>query len=214
MTGFTANMLMLGREVCTPADLMFPRHKEQYSSPDEYVAQLMSSMGKAHDTARAVLKTTSNRMKRNYDLRILKRTYEVGDCIYMLDTAVLKGKCKKLCPPWKGPGIIVAKLTPFLFRVKLRNAVFVANHDRLKPCRDREIPQWIEQWKNSPKDDATASLRGDERLYCFCRKTWQQRFMIQCDHCLEWYHGSCVDITPTEALDINLYKCKDCKRRS
>ena len=38
-------------------------------------------------------------MKRNYDLRLLERNYEVGDAVYMLDTATLKGKCKKLCPP-------------------------------------------------------------------------------------------------------------------
>ena len=31
--------------------------------------------------------------------------------------------------------------------------------------------------------------------------------MIQCETCKEWYHGSCVNITPTDALDIDEYKC-------
>ena len=31
--------------------------------------------------------------------------------------------------------------------------------------------------------------------------------MIQCDHCKEWYHGSCVNVTPTDALDIDSYIC-------
>lgn len=35
--------------------------------------------------------------------------------------------------------------------------------------------------------------------------------MIQCDDCDEWYHGSCVDITASEALDIGKYRCKRCK---
>lgn len=31
--------------------------------------------------------------------------------------------------------------------------------------------------------------------------------MITCDYCDEWYHGACVNITPTEALSIDEYKC-------
>jgi hypothetical protein len=151
-------------------------------------------------------------MKRNYDLRLMERSYQVGDVVYLLDTAVLKGKCKKLCPPWKGPAVIVSQLSAFLFRVKLRNAVFVVNHDRLKFCRDREIPQWIKHWREHP-DDRVSTAQGDDRVYCFCRKPWQGRFMIQCNLCSEWFHGACVDITPTDSIDIDVYKCGDCKRR-
>jgi hypothetical protein len=212
MTGFTANMMMLGREVNTPADVMFPPKHRDEQSPNDYVRELISTMEKAHETARQSMKTASNRMKRNYDLRILERNYEVGDAVYLLDTATVKGKCKKLSPPWKGPGVIVSKLSSYHFRVKLRNAVFVVNHDRVKPCRDRDLPRWLKVFQEHPSDDKGAT--GDDRVYCFCRQPWQGRFMIQCDHCQEWYHGSCVDITQTEAFDINLYKCKDCIKRS
>jgi hypothetical protein len=213
MTGFTANMMMLGREVNTPADLMFPLPRGQHESPEAYVRDLVSIMEKAHETARQVMKTTSERMKKDYDLRLLELSYRVGDIVYLLDTAVLKGKCKKLSPPWKGPGVIVSKLSSFIFRVKLRNSVFVVNHDRLKPCRDKQIPAWIKHWQSNPVDTAKPA-RGDDRVYCYCRQSWQGRFMIQCDYCQEWFHGSCVDITPTDALDIDKYKCEDCTRRS
>ena len=39
------------------------------------------------------------------------------------------------------------------------------------------------------------------------------RFMIQCEACKEWYHGSCVKIMPTDALDIDEYKCSECLKR-
>ena len=39
------------------------------------------------------------RMKRDYDLRILERNYEVGDVVHILDTASVKGQCKKFRPP-------------------------------------------------------------------------------------------------------------------
>ena len=218
MTGFTANMMMLGREVNTPADLMFPpkHHGEQslpQQSPHEYIQGLVSTMERAHETARQSMKTASNRMKRNYDLRILERNYEVGDTVYLLDTATVKGKCKKLSPPWKGPAVIVSKLSSYHFRVKLRNAVFVVNHDRIKPCGDRDLPHWIKAFNKCSSDEGK-QVTGDDRIYCFCRQPWQGRFMIQCDHCQEWYHGSCVDITQTDAYDIDKYKCRDCIRRS
>jgi hypothetical protein len=208
-TGFTANKLMLGREVTTPAQLMFPQAGKSYQNVEGYVASLADRMQKAHEVARGKLNTASKQMKRQYDLRILERPYQVGDVVYILDTAVLKGTCKKLSPPWKGPGIIVAKLSAYLFRVKLRNSVFVTNHDRLKPSHDRTVPRWIEHWKANPALSQGASAQ-DDKLYCFCRQPWQGRFMIQCDHCNEWYHGACVNVTPTEALDIDVYQCDEC----
>ena len=202
---------MLGREVNTPADLMFPQQEKQPEDTDNYVVKLISNMKAAHNTARATLKTSLQRMKKSYDVRILERTYKEGDIVYILDSAVLKGKCRKLCSPWKGPAVIVKPLSASLFRIKLRNSLFVVNHDRIKPCRDRQIPPWIQAWLKDPKplDDHDE----DKEEYCMCRKPWQGRFMIQCDYCEEWYHGSCVDVTATDALDIDKFKCGPCKKK-
>ncbi len=179
---------------------------------DDYVAKLTNDIQKAHSQARETLKTSFRRMKRNYDLRLLERPYEEGDVVYILDTAVVKGKSRKLSQPWKGPAVIVSKLSSSLYRVKLKNAVFVTNHDRLKPCRDREIPLWIRTWHDNPSVASNPLDQLDQDVYCFCRQPWQGRFMIQCDYCDEWYHGSCVNVTAAEALDIQKYKCNTCKR--
>lgn len=56
-------------------------------------------------------------MKRDYDQKILAKAYK-GDIVYVLDTATVKGKCRKLTPPWKGPGLIVKKKT---IRICLRD---------------------------------------------------------------------------------------------
>ena len=34
--------------------------------------------------------------------------------------------------------------------------------------------------------------------------------MIQCDYCDIWFHGSCVNVAPSDALDIDKYKCPGC----
>ncbi|KAH3834931.1 hypothetical protein DPMN_108264 [Dreissena polymorpha] len=123
-------------------------------------------------------------MKRNYYLRVLLRPYAEGDVVYILDTAVLKGKCKKLCPRWKGLALIIQKLSAYLYRVRLRNSVFVVNHDRMMPCRDRKLPNWVKEngLTSSPADASTDTAE----IYCTCRKPWDGRFMIQCDFCDTW----------------------------
>ncbi len=60
-------------------------------------------------------------MKRNYDFRVYKKAYVKGDDVYLLDTAKTKGKCKKLSPSWKGPGVVIEVITLHLYTVKLGN---------------------------------------------------------------------------------------------
>lgn len=110
-TGFTPNMLMLGREIAHPVDLVYPLTLTRHSDKDldQYLAELIRNICIAHETARDTLNTTQSIMKRNYDLKILEKAYRVGDIVYVLDTATVKGKCRKLTPPWKGPGLIVNK---------------------------------------------------------------------------------------------------------
>ena len=209
-TGFTPNKLMLGREVNTPAQLMFPIAHPDHETPEIYVQDLVKNIKEAHQTARNTLKTSLKRMKRDYDLKVLLRPYEEGDAVYLLDTAVTKGKSRKLTAPWKGPAVILTKLSPFLFRVQLRNSVFVTNHDRMTPCRDRKLPAWITNLRSTPADSLPKE-DNSSKVYCTCRKPYSGRFMIQCDFCQEWYHGSCINLTATEALDIDKFKCQSCQ---
>ena len=97
--------------------------------------KITENMKSAHDSARNTLKTSLKRMKRNYDLRVLQRPYAEDDVIYLLDTVSVKGNSRKLSAPWKGPAVVVKKLSAYQYRVKLRNAVFVVNQDRMMPCR-------------------------------------------------------------------------------
>ena len=98
--------------------------------------------------------------------------------------------------------MVVEAISASLFRVKLQKSMLVVNHDRMKLCRDRRLPEWITKWLENP-DDVKKVVEDKAIRYCLCRKPWQGRFMIQCDGCDEWFHGSCVDITPSDALNID-----------
>ncbi|XP_071439259.1 histone lysine demethylase PHF8-like [Hetaerina americana] len=51
-----------------------------------------------------------------------------------------------------------------------------------------------------------------ERLtYCLCGQPYDpERFMIQCDSCRDWYHGSCIDLEEYVAVDLDKYHCPRC----
>jgi hypothetical protein len=65
--------------------------------------------------------------------------------VYQLDIATIKGKTRKWSPSWKGPGEIIEKLIPYLYKIKLKRVIITANHDRLKLCQDREVPEWAQR---------------------------------------------------------------------
>ncbi|CAB4394206.1 unnamed protein product [Rhizophagus irregularis] len=48
------------------------------------------------------------------------------------------------------------------------------------------------------------------QLYCICRSSDGESFMIECDNCDEWYHGACVNITREESQLVDKYYCPNC----
>jgi ketosteroid isomerase-like protein len=85
---------------------------------------LENAIKNAHEVARKTLNSTQKKMKRDYDVKILEKQYKKGDLVYVLDTASIKGKCKKRSPPWKGPGIVLERLTPYIYKIKLQESYF------------------------------------------------------------------------------------------
>uniref|UniRef100_A0AAY5JW82 Histone lysine demethylase PHF8 n=1 Tax=Esox lucius TaxID=8010 RepID=A0AAY5JW82_ESOLU len=49
-------------------------------------------------------------------------------------------------------------------------------------------------------------------VYCLCRLPYDvTRFMIECDICQDWFHGSCVGVEEDKAAEIDLYHCPNCQ---
>ncbi|CAG81489.1 hypothetical protein B0I72DRAFT_140434 [Yarrowia lipolytica] len=61
------------------------------------------------------------------------------------------------------------------------------------------------------------SHHGDEDhqdLFCVCRRPDDGKWMIGCDYCEEWIHGSCVGITPARAKLMHKFCCPYCTHKA
>lgn len=50
-----------------------------------------------------------------------------------------------------------------------------------------------------------------DELYCLCKRPYSpSQFMIECDACKDWFHGSCIGIEEHQGNDIDTYHCPRC----
>ena len=147
-TGYTANRLMLGREVLQPVDLLLGTLDRQRlaASPAEWLTQLADTLERVHTFVRQNLRTSQALQKRDYDLRIRENQFGVGDLVYRLDSSTKVG-AKALKPIWKGPYVVI-RAQPPLYKLQDRKKTGVWHHDKLKICKDRHVPFWLRRLRS------------------------------------------------------------------
>ena len=139
-TGYSPNMMMFGREVTLPVDVIFPLPRHEASvNEHEYVSMLREKMEECYEIARKQLAAASVRQKRDYDSRIVETVYKRGDVVYKKCAPV-----KKLEKIWDGPYIVLKILSPSVYLIQGRKKTLVTHHDRLKRCLiiKEELPRW------------------------------------------------------------------------
>lgn len=63
-----------------------------------------------------------------------------------------------------------------------------------------------------PTPDLTP-VTAEERLYCICGTPYNEdKIMIACDRCDEWYHPSCVGMPDQEVDLVDQFICEKCKK--
>jgi hypothetical protein len=142
-TGQTPNMLMLGREVTLPLQVVIESPKEILETPDvnEYVQEKQTGMNLAHEIARKTLKRKTEYQKRYYDTKSRKIFFTIGQPVWLHDPTTYH----KLSPKWKGPYIITKKINDLLYLVKKspKQTPKACHIDRLLPYRGQTFPKWF-----------------------------------------------------------------------
>ncbi|KNC31839.1 hypothetical protein FF38_12420 [Lucilia cuprina] len=75
--------------------------------------------------------------------------------------------------------------------------------------------------KAKVETEATDSEEDDDddpnKLWCICRQPHNNRFMICCDVCEDWFHGTCVSITKAMGLEMEQkgidWTCPKCLKK-
>ena len=205
-TGFTPNKMMLGRELNTPAEIMFPINNQEPTTTEQHAIRLQNALQEAHQIARDTLKVELKRMKQNYDLKMHTQTYRRGDIVYCINKSVTKGQSSKLKPVWSGPHLIVRALTPYTFKIRIQNREEkVVNHDSIKLCTDRKtsLPNWIVK-------EQKVITEGQQSLHCICNQPDDGETMIQCSSCYVWFHCECIHLTENQARRTKTFICPIC----
>lgn len=156
----TPNMMMLGREVSHPHEIMLglAQINKTLLDPDAHIIQLKNTLEKVHHLARDILKHQQVIQKRYYDSKLHEKSFQVGDLVYLLNSATKIGQINKLKPIYKGPYVIIKCLSNVLYQIGGKQKKSTVHHDRLIPCEDRNIPIWVKRLRHkvlSGKSDIT-----------------------------------------------------------
>ena len=95
-------------------------------------------------------------------------TYHPGDLVYIINESSTKGLSRKLQPVFKGPFIVTHQISDVLYQLQGRRStdVKVMHHDRMKICKDRDLPLWIRRKRAVILGDTPSSTVDlDETLY-------------------------------------------------
>jgi hypothetical protein len=148
-TGETPNMLMMGREVSLPIDLMVETLSEDEDEDDDdlvsdFALELRERLRQAHERARKVLHSSSLRQKRNYDRRSHGGGFEEGEFVWLFSHQRKPGITRKLRLPWEGPYLVVQKFSDVHVRIQKspRAKSKVIHVDRLKPYTGPPLEVW------------------------------------------------------------------------
>jgi hypothetical protein len=94
--------------------------------------------------------------------------------------------------------------------------------NRVKRCNVEQGSIHVSTVKNLIKEhqlfliempEELSLLRQAKQNYCICRRPYEG-FMIGCDECEEWYHGSCIGISESRADRVDKYVCIRCSLKN
>lgn len=159
-TGETPNMLMLGREVHLPIDLSADLCKDDRELDrgldTDYAENLRNKMRLAHERARENTSESSRRQKKVYDRKAHAHELTVGQFVWCYNSARTKGLSPKLQRRWKGPFLIIHRLSDVVYRIQAKNRgkKMVVHADRLKPYLGEPLASWIEEPTSQQVDHA------------------------------------------------------------
>ena len=157
-TECTPSLLMLGRELRTPAELAFGRPPDAPAVPagPEYARKLQDRLDSAHHFAREQLREAGVKQKRYYDVKSRGRDFTADELVWVYNPIRKKGRSPKLDSKWTGPCKVLGRLGEVVYRVQMppRGRKVALHRDRLAPYRGGPPPLNANERAASPPPPA------------------------------------------------------------
>jgi hypothetical protein len=163
-TGYTPNMLMMGRETATPIDIMYELpNGVKPTKVHDWVWQLRKTLEEAHATTRKITEQSMLRQKRYHDQNVVKKNFEEGDKVLVYFPQRGIGKSAKLMSFWYDPYIIVKQHSDVTFKIRKEKETktMVVHVDRLRPYGTQVLNDENEQIA-SQDQGAAVEIDSDE----------------------------------------------------
>ena len=143
-------MMFWGRETYQPVEVLFGdpylgNAQDVKGEICDYIIVLHERMTIIYDLVRDHQQNMYHSKRKDCDTSSNFHHYEVGDLVFVRDSTRSKGLSPKLQPNWRGPGIIIRKLSDLVFDIRLnqKGTSKILHHDRLKPYASDEVPRWV-----------------------------------------------------------------------
>ena len=137
-TTVTPHLVMFGREMIMPLDVMFRCPTSSPSTIGSFTCDLQTTLDDIYTKVRDVTGQAQQRQKRLYDNRMRHRTYRTGDCVMLFCPAVPCDKSPKFHRYWRGPFTVVRCVHDVNYCIRdasnLAAKPVVVHHGRLKPA--------------------------------------------------------------------------------
>lgn len=141
-TGFTPNLLMLGRETSLPVDLMYEMPETmKEESLNHWAWTLREKLERTHSFVRENLETAMNRQKRYHDMKLSWERFKPGDRVFVYFPQKKIGCSPKLTSFWRGPYEVLEQWSDVLYAVSCgrKGEKQIIHCDRLRKKRNQTL---------------------------------------------------------------------------
>ena len=173
-TGYTPNMLVFGREVRAPVDIIYGSpNDEPAQTYDGYVEGVRDRMTAAYEEVRIALRKAAERNKRYYDVRVKPNTYSVGDWVYYFNPRKFRGRQDKWERKYNGPYLVtqVPSSVTVCLQKNPKAKPFTVHIDKVKPYLRATPKSWAEGTNEAEDARQLAANRKTQQPLDGLRKT-------------------------------------------
>ena len=127
------------------------------------MAEIQKRQRESYTLARQHLETAAERRKKEYDIRVKPRQFEVGQWVWYFYPRRYAGRSPKWCKNYQGPYLVTRVIPPcdFVIQRSRRCRPQVVHGDKLKPCHGETPMSWLEAG-GSPSDRNEGQNNDDQ----------------------------------------------------